>query len=422
MTRRAQLLAGLFVLGALPLLASCGNGSGASNGAKESDGGSLPPSGDDGSQPTAPSDASGTPVGDDAAPVDDAGAGSSEGGYVPGEPLPDDGGGARGLLGHEQHPGGQERDDVQVPEPHQRQVPGRRGLLELQERHDLRDALHRRAADLRHARQRVGPHVLLPLRGGDATCASDPTKSKYYDFIEHTIGATQYNGNTTRVDAFGLKIAMRLHCADGFDVAVGEDYATFAEDRAVTFQKFIDEVPAEFQALAQAPYAPYRIVEPGAGGFKTGGAYATLLRLVRRRALGRQRHHHRQAGPERQRARHLSRPLGGHLSPRRRPARAPSPPTASCMNKTLWSDPRRSTQRRPPTTTRASGTARAQRQGVRLSLRRRRRLLELHLARQSAVHAGRDRLVRMARDAWRLRAIQFFNAQLPDASAGHLGI
>lgn len=55
----------------------------------------------------------------------------------------------------------------------------------------------------------------------DATCASDPTKSKYFDFIEHTIGQNQYNGNTTRVDAFGLKIAMRLHCADGYDTAVG---------------------------------------------------------------------------------------------------------------------------------------------------------------------------------------------------------
>jgi hypothetical protein len=109
---------------------------------------------------------------------------------------------------------------------------------------------------------------------GDATCASDPTKSKYYDFIEHTIGPTQYNGNTTRVDAFGIKIAMRLHCADGYDVAVGEDYETFLEDRTVTFQKFIAEVPAEFQPLAQAPFAPYRIVEPGAGSFKTGGANA----------------------------------------------------------------------------------------------------------------------------------------------------
>ena len=108
---------------------------------------------------------------------------------------------------------------------------------------------------------------------GDTACAADPTKSKYFDFIEHTIGAKQYNGNTTRVDAFGLKIAMRLHCADGFEATVGEDYETFLEDRTVTFQKFIDSVPAEFKALAQAPHAPYRIVEPGAGGFNKGGAY-----------------------------------------------------------------------------------------------------------------------------------------------------
>ncbi len=109
---------------------------------------------------------------------------------------------------------------------------------------------------------------------GDATCASDPTKSLYFDFIEHTIGPAQYNGNTTRVDAFGLKIAMRLHCADGFEDAVGEDYATFAESREATFQKFIDSVPAEFKPLAQAPHAPYRIVEPGAGGFDQGGPNA----------------------------------------------------------------------------------------------------------------------------------------------------
>jgi hypothetical protein len=108
----------------------------------------------------------------------------------------------------------------------------------------------------------------------DTTCTGDPTRSKYFDFIEHTIGAHQYNGNTTRVDAFGLKIAMRLHCSDGFDTAVGEDYETFQEDRAVTFQKFLDAVPAEFKPLAQPPHAPYRIVQPGAAGFDQGGANA----------------------------------------------------------------------------------------------------------------------------------------------------
>jgi hypothetical protein len=95
--------------------------------------------------------------------------------------------------------------------------------------------------------------------------------NEYWDFIEYTIGPTQFNGNTTRVDAFGLKLAMRLHCADGFEVTVGEDSATFAESRAATFQRYIAAVPPEFQQLA---HTPYRIVNPGAGGFDSGGAYA----------------------------------------------------------------------------------------------------------------------------------------------------
>ena len=106
------------------------------------------------------------------------------------------------------------------------------------------------------------------------SCTGDPTKSKFFDFIEFTIGAAQYNGNTTRVDAFGLKLATRLHCADGYDVAVGEDYETFAESRDATFARFVAEVPAAFQPLAQAPNAPYRIVEPGAGTFAAGRADA----------------------------------------------------------------------------------------------------------------------------------------------------
>jgi hypothetical protein len=98
-------------------------------------------------------------------------------------------------------------------------------------------------------------------------------KNQYYDFMEYTIGPSQFNGNTTRVDAFGIKIAIRLHCADGFETTVGENAATFAEDRAVTFQRFVDAVPTEFKPLAQLQ-APYRIVSPGAGGFDAGGQYA----------------------------------------------------------------------------------------------------------------------------------------------------
>ncbi|WP_433043987.1 discoidin domain-containing protein [Dactylosporangium sp. CS-033363] len=95
---------------------------------------------------------------------------------------------------------------------------------------------------------------------------------QYFDFIEFTVGANVFNGNTTRVDAFGLKIAMRLHAKDGYDVQVGEDYQTFTETREATFAKFIAEVPQQFKVLAQSQ-APYRIIAPGSDPtFRSGGA------------------------------------------------------------------------------------------------------------------------------------------------------
>jgi hypothetical protein len=103
--------------------------------------------------------------------------------------------------------------------------------------------------------------------------------SQYADFIEFTVNPGVFNGNTTRVDWFGIKLALRLHAADGYDVQVGEDLATFNEDRAVTFQKFIDAVPAEFDHLAQ-DFAPFRISAPGKmgdTGFLPGGQYANYM-------------------------------------------------------------------------------------------------------------------------------------------------
>ena len=99
------------------------------------------------------------------------------------------------------------------------------------------------------------------------------TNSPYSDFIEFTIGPTFFNGDTTRVDAFGIKLAMQLTCTDGTNIAVGENAATFAENRATTFQRYLNAVPANFQQLAQLN-APYQIISPGGGGFDTGGAYA----------------------------------------------------------------------------------------------------------------------------------------------------
>jgi len=101
--------------------------------------------------------------------------------------------------------------------------------------------------------------------------------SPYTDFIEFTVGPDVFNGNTTRVDGFALKLAMRLRANDGYDVAVGENQATFAEDRAVTFQRFADAMPAEFKHLAEIE-APYRIPSPGnSPRFRAGGEYANYM-------------------------------------------------------------------------------------------------------------------------------------------------
>src|SRR6266508_2102261 len=97
--------------------------------------------------------------------------------------------------------------------------------------------------------------------GGMEFYLGSPT-SQYADFIVFTVGSPVFNGNTTRVVAFSIKLAMRLHAHDGYDVSVGEDLATFQEDRSVTFQKFVNEVPAEFKVLAQTQ-APFRIPAPG---------------------------------------------------------------------------------------------------------------------------------------------------------------
>ncbi|MEV6013861.1 glycoside hydrolase family 64 protein, partial [Streptomyces sp. NPDC051976] len=101
--------------------------------------------------------------------------------------------------------------------------------------------------------------------------------SKYFDFIEFTVGANVFNGNTTRVDAFGLPIAMRLHTKDGYDVKVGETQQVFTESRNQLFQDFVDAVPQEFKVLAQTQ-APYRIIAPGSDPtFQAGGANANYF-------------------------------------------------------------------------------------------------------------------------------------------------
>ncbi len=99
----------------------------------------------------------------------------------------------------------------------------------------------------------------------------------YYDFIEFTVGTSSINVDTTRVDRFGLKLALLLHGQDGSNQEVGENYATFQESRATTFQRFENFVPTQFKELATDD-APYGIPSPGNDpAFQTGGAYANYF-------------------------------------------------------------------------------------------------------------------------------------------------
>ena len=96
----------------------------------------------------------------------------------------------------------------------------------------------------------------------------------YYDFIEFTVGPSSINVDTTRVDRFGLKLALLLHGHDGSNQQVGENYATFQESRSATFARFQGSVPTEFKELA-TDQAPYGIPSPGNDpAFQPGGAYA----------------------------------------------------------------------------------------------------------------------------------------------------
>ncbi len=100
---------------------------------------------------------------------------------------------------------------------------------------------------------------------------------QYFDFIEFTVGASSINVDTTRVDRFGLKLALLLHGHDGSDQQVGDDYAMFQESRSATFQRFEDSVPTEFKELATDD-APYGIPSPGNDpAFQPGGQYANYM-------------------------------------------------------------------------------------------------------------------------------------------------
>jgi len=103
------------------------------------------------------------------------------------------------------------------------------------------------------------------------------TNSQYNDFIELNSSGTTINADTSRVDAFGLPLAVHLHNSDGTDTVVGEDDQVFSESRTALFQQFENSVPAPFQQLATVN-APYSIPAPGdVAAFQPGGADANYM-------------------------------------------------------------------------------------------------------------------------------------------------
>jgi hypothetical protein len=101
--------------------------------------------------------------------------------------------------------------------------------------------------------------------------------SQYNDFVELNSSGTTINADTSRVDAFGLPLAIHLHNSDGTDTVVGEDDQVFSESRTALFQQFENSVPAAFQQLATVD-APYSIPAPGdVAAFQPGGADANYM-------------------------------------------------------------------------------------------------------------------------------------------------
>jgi hypothetical protein len=101
--------------------------------------------------------------------------------------------------------------------------------------------------------------------------------SSYQDFIELNSSGTTINADTSRVDAFGLPLAIHLHNSDNTDTVVGEDDQVFSESRSALFQQFENSVPAAFQQLATVD-APYKIPAPSdVAAFQPGGADASYM-------------------------------------------------------------------------------------------------------------------------------------------------
>jgi Beta-1,3-glucanase/Peptidase inhibitor family I36 len=115
--------------------------------------------------------------------------------------------------------------------------------------------------------------------GANIENPTDPNIDVYFDFGEMAIvpKGRPSQGifvNTTRVDHFGFPLKLRVQGLGGFDQTVGE---ALDETRDQLFSRFKAETPAQFRSLAEAPYAPWRIVAPAHSSFRPGQANGNYL-------------------------------------------------------------------------------------------------------------------------------------------------
>lgn len=119
----------------------------------------------------------------------------------------------------------------------------------------------------------------IAYAGANIENPTDPNIDVVFDFGEFAIlpPGNSPQGifiNTTRVDQFGFPLQLTVTGLNGFKQTVGE---SLTETRDELFARFIAETPAEFDGLALAPYAPYRIMAPAHATFQDEQANATYL-------------------------------------------------------------------------------------------------------------------------------------------------
>ena len=117
---------------------------------------------------------------------------------------------------------------------------------------------------------------LPPHHAGRVTFNLGSPTGEYTDFMEQTADNLGWHGNTTRVDAYGLPMAMRLICDEGKEeFLLGEKYEVFYLGREKFFQRYQASVPVEFHHNADASAKRLRITAPGKGDmlFNPGQQY-----------------------------------------------------------------------------------------------------------------------------------------------------